>query len=984
MNVLLINLDNHIYDNSNVLFNYLRKQNVHENYTIKSEVIIVTGIDIKLNKENKKFLKHHNALKIAIGLNINDKSIKYFNHVFIHNADNVLKIQKMIGSENAHYIPDLLFKYNINWNIKKSKNKSICVFLNEKLAFDKIFLNFINKLSEKYKIIYYNDNDIKNFKQKLIKKYDNIPKFKYAICSDYRSSIFCINLKIPFLYIHDDNSEYLMKDMELSSYEVYNIKNILSNFDNLRKYRKDIINILNNYINKNLFILNNTKINTIIDNSNGIVINTNYNPETIANLISLKILGYPESKFNWGIADNLNKGNQKISDVIKFLNKEGEKLVLPKLKKFSLPIFVDLKEYQIYKTAHRGGWYKICEKLYRLNSVNSNNKFNGIIFDMYLDRTFHWERDYMLKINKIPYTSPWMGVIHHTMVHNYNTSELLKNKEFLQSLPMCKALFTLSEYLSSQIREIIVLINPNIKVFTLTHPIDNCKNKFLLKSYKENKDKKLINIGNWMRRKLSIYLVKEPKFIKKCILKNNYGSFEIPDDLEFINTSMIITNIYDKINTNINYNNRIVKRISSNSISNNLNNTNNKLIIVNGSELLINNNYLFIGDKSINLVQKENIVLNIDNVYLIINSKIKVVDFKNKFDFMNLNFSTNITKLYNNVINIKKFTEATENIIVNISKHSIMYLNLYNNTCDIIINSNQPNNDDNNILINNCQGNLNIENMDSGFLTIQNSTGNLNLDGHDLSVYIQNSIGNQTDSGNNNSINVVNDNGQTNILGNTNTLTNVDSGGSSNILGNNDLHIVYDTSGTSGTSGTSVFSGPSGPSGPSGTSELASSYYNKSIITKEYHEFLEKENVPHIYNKENDTIVNIEHKKYSNNHINKIKNSVTFLEHKTNEDYDDMLSKNIVFLDLIDCSAVNTVLECINRNTPIVINKIPGTIDLLGKDYPLFYNTLYEVKDLLNYNKIKEAHFYLKKMDKTKYTYKSFIKNIKNIINKLK
>ena len=56
--------------------------------------------------------------------------------------------------------------------------------------------------------------------------------------------------------------------------------------------------------------------------------------------------------------------------------------------------------------------------------------------------------------------------------------------------------------------------------------------------------------------------------------------------------------------------------------------------------------------------------------------------------------------------------------------------------------------------------------------------------------------------------------------------------------------------------------------------------------------------------------------------------------------YDLLLMQNIVFINLIDASAVNTILECIVRNTPIIVNKIDGIIDYLGEDYPLYYNEL--------------------------------------------
>jgi hypothetical protein len=70
----------------------------------------------------------------------------------------------------------------------------------------------------------------------------------------------------------------------------------------------------------------------------------------------------------------------------------------------------------------------------------------------------------------------------------------------------------------------------------------------------------------------------------------------------------------------------------------------------------------------------------------------------------------------------------------------------------------------------------------------------------------------------------------------------------------------------------------------------------------------------------------------------------------TYEEYDELLSKNIVFIDLFDAAANNTVVECIIRNTPIIVNKIEGVVDYLGENYPLYFTNLDEIPDLTNIN----------------------------------
>ena len=113
----------------------------------------------------------------------------------------------------------------------------------------------------------------------------------------------------------------------------------------------------------------------------------------------------------------------------------------------------------------------------------------------------------------------------------------------------------------------------------------------------------------------------------------------------------------------------------------------------------------------------------------------------------------------------------------------------------------------------------------------------------------------------------------------------------------------------------------------------------------------------------------------------KLHTDVTMYYTKTFEEYDELLSSNIVFVDFFDAAANNTVLECIIRNTPIIVNKIEGVVDYLGEDYPLYYENLSEVAGLIDGQKIMVAHEYLKNMDKTRFLLSTFISNLFGIVN---
>lgn len=75
---------------------------------------------------------------------------------------------------------------------------------------------------------------------------------------------------------------------------------------------------------------------------------------------------------------------------------------------------------------------------------------------------------------------------------------------------------------------------------------------------------------------------------------------------------------------------------------------------------------------------------------------------------------------------------------------------------------------------------------------------------------------------------------------------------------------------------------------------------------------------------------------------------VEFIDYLANDEYDRMLTKNVVFLWLYDVAACNVILECLSRGTPLLINRHPAAEEYLGVDYPLFYETMEEASAKVN------------------------------------
>ena len=101
--------------------------------------------------------------------------------------------------------------------------------------------------------------------------------------------------------------------------------------------------------------------------------------------------------------------------------------------------------------------------------------------------------------------------------------------------------------------------------------------------------------------------------------------------------------------------------------------------------------------------------------------------------------------------------------------------------------------------------------------------------------------------------------------------------------------------------------------------------------------------------------------------------SVEIMPFVDDAEYDRLLSENVVLCDLIDSSANNTIVECVVRDTPILINRLPAVEEYLGRDYPLFFSTLDEAAaKLARHADLVAAHEYLRRLPKGRFSQQAF------------
>lgn len=117
-------------------------------------------------------------------------------------------------------------------------------------------------------------------------------------------------------------------------------------------------------------------------------------------------------------------------------------------------------------------------------------------------------------------------------------------------------------------------------------------------------------------------------------------------------------------------------------------------------------------------------------------------------------------------------------------------------------------------------------------------------------------------------------------------------------------------------------------------------------------------------------------KEYGNDCLPQL-SSVESPEFLSNDDYDSLLTSSLVFIHLYDSSANNAIIECIVRNTPILVNPLPAVKEYLGEEYPLYFETLREAAAKAeDIDLVLQAHEYLKNLPiKQKLTGEYFLKS---------
>jgi polysaccharide pyruvyl transferase WcaK-like protein len=612
---------------NNVLINYINCDKLLLYDFDETDIIILGGGDILndyfLDTVIKKFNnKKNKILAVSVGLpyiNIikHTNKLNIIDNIFIRSKQDIQEISQYYQLDKILYIPDMSryildlkqsSKIKVLQKIKTITKKIICISLNQHIKGDndEYYTNCINNLHlfikyliisgffiifvpyntnsknpQENDILIHNDiyNKLRDDTLKLIQENminidytlngnDILEIYSYSyvnIVMRFHACLFSIYSNTPMLPIFTTKKiKNLLLDIDWNNgYELQvdtndipinidlnilntKFKNLTGNMNKLLIIKLHNINNINNNSNENITklvnIINNPclikkkvdesdnpvnkKINNLFNKIQEITKGVDFRlitdvslQNTIISITSFYLTGKVDSKYNYGLSTKMFKENFNYKQDFKWIILDyihPKPLYNNPNGLFNLN-YIDQKDYS---GAHRSGWQYVYDNIKLLHNNESD-----LYLDLYLDKTFHWNKNINKVLGIIPYKKNWCGFIHHTFdetFSEYNCINLLKNQDFIESLKYCKGIFVLSKYLADILSTELCKININIKINILTHPTETPLKTFNIQKFIENKNKKIINVGGWLRNIFSFYNLSLPKIYKfssKCFKK---------------------------------------------------------------------------------------------------------------------------------------------------------------------------------------------------------------------------------------------------------------------------------------------------------------------------------------------------------------------------------------------------------------------------------------------------------------------------------
>ena len=250
-------------------------------------------------------------------------------------------------------------------------------------------------------------------------------------------------------------------------------------------------------------------------------------PDAVANVLLRLLLGITGGTWHWGLSQRIaalgplppaNLLEALTPDLLYLVGRaqgigslalQAQLLVLhqlPLVPRRPRAINIHYQDQSDSRGLHRFGWQAVVEAIEATPFITLDPQ--APCCDLYVDRTFHWDRDVGVATGALPYTQPWIGFVHHTCLEGYtehNTAALFRDPVFLASLATCRGLCTLSRSLQQAVQDLVIAANHAVPVHHLYHPLTEIAEGFRFSFEQFLATRRLVQIGAWYRDISSIF-----------------------------------------------------------------------------------------------------------------------------------------------------------------------------------------------------------------------------------------------------------------------------------------------------------------------------------------------------------------------------------------------------------------------------------------------------------------------------------------------
>lgn len=520
--------------------------------------IIVGGGDVIndwFNEEFKRLLSNYYGPVYAVSIGItypstlNDKYLARYDQIYVRHKAHAAELTSIKQTDNVFHIPDAAFIIPIPPALPKPQRPIIGVFLANGIHISEVLKPVLSNLIQDYDVILYSFNtSSESHESDVLYAQHHYPEYKqgpiiqdpvkmlaemsrlhFAICVRYHSNIFAIMQHIPFVSIASTQKvKFLLEDNDLKNYydpsRTQSLATLVHSYlqEPLYSTLKNKLKTIHTNATKvlsSIKLFNNTKksIEQINDECKA-MINSNQPPELIASHAIYHITKSVNNKYFYGFVENLRDASKDLFEMLKWLFEDFNNHH-PKAIKF-------LQAQDDFVGVHRSGWDYATSLLRQFQSPT------GILTDLYVDGTFHWNEELYQAQGIIPFKQQWIGFIHHTAhptYNEYNLQNLFEKDSFLLSLPFCKALITLSKTNQEWVQQKLKELNLNIPVFKLFHPTEYTPSLFQPFNFTSNP--RVVQIGSWLRDPYAIYYAPIHLGSKYVLIGKNMNNIVHPESL---------------------------------------------------------------------------------------------------------------------------------------------------------------------------------------------------------------------------------------------------------------------------------------------------------------------------------------------------------------------------------------------------------------------------------------------------------------------